>query len=311
MRNTAALYLKGIFMGVADIIPGVSGGTIALVTGIYFELLRTITSFNLANLKLLCSGEFKAVWQATNVSFLLPVLLGIASAVLSLSHLIHYLLAQYPVLLLAFFLGLLIGTIFLLTLNLGRFSLAMVGAFLISVVSTYWLLNFISFTLGATYSGFLIAGFIAICAMILPGISGSLLLLIMGMYQPVIAAIRNLDFVYIAIFAAGALVGLLSFSRILSVLFARFPKLLMASMIGVMVGSANKLWPWQLDPEQYGLALTSANTKLAVLPQLYQTFTVGDHYLYPAIGLFIVGIAFVVTIYRLSLPTPDKAVIGK
>jgi putative membrane protein len=311
MRHTLILYLKGIFMGIADLIPGVSGGTIALITGIYFELLRTITSFNLANLKLLCTGEFKAAWQGTNLTFLLPVLVGIASAVLSLSHLIHYLLEQHPVLVWAFFLGLVIGTIFLLTLNLGRFSLAMISTFFISMLLTYWLLNFISFSLSASYTGLFIAGFIAICAMILPGISGSFLLLIMGMYQPVIAIIKNFELTSIAIFASGALLGLLSFSRVLTVLFARYPKLLMAAMIGVMVGSANKLWPWQLDIQQYGLVLASSNTKLAVPPQVYQSVTAQDPYLYPAIGLFIVGIAFVVTIYRLSSPTPDKTDIAR
>lgn len=246
------LFLKGIAMGAADVVPGVSGGTIAFITGIYHELLDSIRRINIESLRILLQQGPKAAWQAINGTFLLTLGSGIVFALFSLARLLHYVLLQYPEFLWAFFFGLIVASCWHIGRTIPQWQWPQVSALLIgcglaagisllspsSVEPTTWLL--------------FLAGSIAICAMILPGISGSFILLLMGLYEPVLAAVKQLDISVLVVFASGAIVGLMVFSRILSWLLAHYRTTMFALLTGFMAGSLVKVWPWK-ETLQYRL----------------------------------------------------------
>jgi putative membrane protein len=239
------LYLKGIAMGSADVVPGVSGGTIAFITGIYTELLDSIKSVNISALVTLYKQGPKAAWQAINGTFLLVLLLGILSAILTLAKVIHYLLDQHTILLWSFFFGLILAS----SLHMGRqikqwnkgtFAALIMGALIagsISIASPS--------SIDANYLNIFFAGSIAICAMILPGISGSFILLLMGLYAPVLAAVKGMQLDIMSIFALGAVIGLMLFSRLLSWLLHHYQDLMFSLLTGFMLGALLKVWPWK------------------------------------------------------------------
>lgn len=239
------LTLKGICMGAADVIPGVSGGTIAFMTGIYEELINSIKSINLSALRLLLTGKFRSFWKTINGNFLLSVVTGIIISIFSLAKLMQFLLVNYPIEIWSFFFGLILSsTIFILrdikgfkwydavTLALGIGT----GA-LICLVSP-------SHTPDALWFIFL-CGVIAICAMILPGISGSFILLLMGKYVFMMEAVSRFDLLTLLIFALGAIIGIISFSHLLSWLLKKFYNGTLFFLAGLMIGSLIKVWPWK------------------------------------------------------------------
>jgi len=241
----ASLLLKGIGMGAADVIPGVSGGTIAFITGIYEELVHSIKSINLIALKLLFSFRIKEFWKQINGNFLFFVVTGILTSVFTLSHLIEYLLINFPVYIWSFFFGLIIASsVFILRdylkinwLNIIFLLTGIVIAFIITSVSpaetsdAYWFI--------------FISGAIAICAMILPGISGSFILLLLGKYQFILNAVNQFKIDILLIFIIGAIIGIISFSNLLSWLLKKFHNITIILLAGFMIGSLNKIWPWK------------------------------------------------------------------
>ncbi|UZD21672.1 DUF368 domain-containing protein [Algoriphagus halophytocola] len=239
-------YLKGMGMGAADIVPGVSGGSIALITGIYEELLRSINSFNGDNLKLLIKFQFKAFFQAVNGAFLISLFLGILTSIFSLSKLITFLMLEHPIPLWSFFCGLILISAFLILKDIKNWSLGVVIALILGTVVAYFITELPpTSSPDAVWFTFL-AGAIAICAMILPGISGSFILLILGQYERILQAVSERDFVTLGVFAVGCIIGLLSFSRVISWLLKRFYSLTIGLLSGFMLGSINKLWPWKI-----------------------------------------------------------------
>ncbi|TXE14510.1 DUF368 domain-containing protein [Algoriphagus aquimarinus] len=246
IRKYVLTYLKGMGMGAADIVPGVSGGSIALITGIYEELLRSINSFNGDSLKLLLKFEFKAFFTAVNGAFLLSLFLGIMTSIFSLSKLITYLMAEHPIPLWSFFCGLILISAFLILKDIKEWNLGVIIALIIGTVSAYFITELPPTSSPDALWFTFVAGAIAICAMILPGISGSFILLILGKYEPVINAVSERDFATLGIFALGCIVGLLSFSRVISWLLKRFYAITIGILSGFMLGSINKLWPWKL-----------------------------------------------------------------
>ena len=239
------IFLKGLAMGSADVVPGVSGGTIAFITGIYTELLDSIKSINLNALRILFRQGPRAFWQAINGTFLLTLGSGILLAIITLARGIHYLLVNHPIMVWAFFLGLILAACWHMAKEIrqwtpGVISLFAVGTVIAGVISsaTPTELPLNAFTL-------ILAGSIAICAMILPGISGSFMLLLMGMYAPVIAAVKGLDIAVLGLFATGAVIGLLSFTRLLSWLLHHYYQAMLALLTGFMAGSLVKVWPWK------------------------------------------------------------------
>jgi putative membrane protein len=238
-------------MGAADVIPGVSGGTIAFITGIYQRLINAIKAVDLEALKLLLGFQFKAFWGKIDGFFLIILFGGIITSVLSLAKLITFLLANHPILLWSFFFGLIIISSLLIGKEIRRWKIADAMALLIGGALAF----FITMASPAqTPDGLwfiFISGVIAITAMILPGISGSFLLVILSKYQYMMQALSNVDIPVIAVFILGCVTGLLSFSRLIAYLLKNYYNLTIALLCGFMLGSLNKVWPWKVVVETY------------------------------------------------------------
>ncbi len=239
------IYLKGMLMGIADLVPGVSGGTIALIAGIYQRLINAIAAVNLNSLKLLFSGQVAKAWKQIDGWFLLAVFAGILTSIFLFASLIQYLLAAHTVLTWAFFFGLIISSAVLLlkqhaSTHLLNWFLLAFGVFLGYFLSTQSLV-----ALPTGNLGILLAGMIAISAMILPGISGSLILILLGKYQTLLLAVDSRDWLTLLVFAAGCVMGLLVFSRLLKWLLMHFKTGTIFTLAGLMLGTLFKVWPWQ------------------------------------------------------------------
>lgn len=290
--------IKGMAMGAADVVPGVSGGTLAFILGIYERLLGAISSVNLTALQLLLRGQWRACWRHIDGTFLLCLFGGVLVSIFSLATVISWLLEHRPVPLWAFFNGLILAALPLLlravrwsALRALLFSVGIVLALLVGMLAP------VSFT-PATWM-FFVAGAIAICAMILPGISGSFILLISGMYAPVILAVRELQVGILLLFVTGCIVGLLSFSRFLNWLLKHYHDATLALLTGVVVGATYRLWPWQAGSAMYSPSSYAAQF--------------GQHDLLLAIGCFLVAIFVMLALLNLekllggSAATPEAA----
>ena len=232
-------------MGAADLVPGVSGGTIAFIFGIYEELIHSIKTLSGEFLRLGLRGKIKEAWDLIPFGFLIPLGLGLVTAVLSLSNLLSYLLHTYPSFLWSFFFGLVIASAWLVRKRVVTWDLHDLLAMAVTTVATYFLVGAVPVETPNTLLALFLSGAVAICAMILPGISGSFLLVIMGKYEQVLQAISNRDLVSIAVFGLGAVFGLALFSRVLSWLFAKHHDISIAILTGFMIGSLRKIWPWK------------------------------------------------------------------
>lgn len=246
LQDYFVIGLKGMAMGAADVVPGVSGGTIAFISGIYEELLSTISNVNLSLLKTLKTSGIKAVWKQLNGSFLTALFLGIFVSIVSLAKVIKHLLESQPILLWSFFFGLVLASIIYIAKQITDWNFKAFLVLIIGAVLAYFITTLNPLVSENSSSLFVfLAGAIAICAMILPGISGSFILVLLGAYKPVLEAINNRDFKTILVFMAGAVVGLLTFSRVLKWLFKNHKNLTLAVLTGFIIGSLNKIWPWK------------------------------------------------------------------
>lgn len=245
------LYLKGIAMGGADVVPGVSGGTIAFITGIYETLLNAIRSIDLEALRLLKAFDIKGLWAHINGNFLLVLFAGIATSILSLANLITYLLNNHPIQVWSFFFGLIVISALIILREINQWNVGVVIAMFAGIGIAY----FITATTPAETPEapwfMFIAGAVAICAMILPGISGSFILLLFGKYEYVITAIKEFRIADLIFLGLGCIVGILSFARLVSWLFKKFHNLTVGLLSGFMIGSLNKVWPWKETLETY------------------------------------------------------------
>ncbi|MGM0944053.1 MAG: DUF368 domain-containing protein [Bacteroidota bacterium] len=239
-------YLRGMAMGAADIVPGVSGGSIALITGIYQELLESINSFNKATFQLLLKMEWKKFYRAVNGNFLLSLVLGILTSVFTLSKLITYLMEVHPIPLWSFFCGLILVSAFIILREIKRWHLGVVVSVIAGTLIAWWITDLPPTSSPEALWFTFVAGAIAICAMILPGISGSFILLILGKYEQVMQALSERDILTLGVFALGCVVGILSFSRLISWLLRRLFSTTIGLLSGFMIGSINKLWPWKI-----------------------------------------------------------------
>jgi putative membrane protein len=238
-------FFRGMAMGAADIVPGVSGGTIALLTGIYERLISAIKSVGWDTLVTLKQKGIKAAWQQIDGTFLLSILVGAATSIILLSKVLHYLIETQPIMLWSFFFGLVLASVVYVirqvdSWNPARIILLILGALVAALISLSPATE-----IEVTSFSLFFAGSIAICAMILPGISGSFILLLMGMYGFIIGAIKSFDLISLGIFASGCLVGIMLFSRVLSWLLQHFHSATMAVLSGFMLGALVKLWPWK------------------------------------------------------------------
>lgn len=245
IKDYAVLTLKGMAMGAADVVPGVSGGTIAFIAGIYDELINSIKCINMHSLKLLFTGKIAAFWKAVNGNFLFALLLGIAISVFSLAKLITYLLLNEPVLVWSFFFGLVLASTWFVTKDIKGWNWKTVAGFVGGAVIAYYITVATPAETSTNLMFIFLCGAIAICAMILPGISGSFILVLLGKYFYVMEAVKTLDLVVLGVFAFGAALGITSFSRVLSYALKNFRNITLSVLSGFMLGSLNKVWPWK------------------------------------------------------------------
>jgi putative membrane protein len=246
LKDYSILLLKGVAMGAADVVPGVSGGTIAFISGIYEELLESISSVSFKTIKVLRTQGINAAWKQINGNFLISLLIGIGISVVSLAKIISWLLENEPVLLWAFFFGLVLASIFFIGKQITKWNVVTFIVLTGGTLLAYWITTLQPMVNENSSSVFLfISGAFAICAMILPGISGAFILVLLGAYRPVLEAVHSRDFRIIFIIGAGAIVGLLTFSRLLKWLFHHYKNLTLAILTGFVLGSLNKIWPWK------------------------------------------------------------------
>lgn len=284
-------------MGAADVVPGVSGGTIAFISGIYEELIDSISKVNLKTLKLWKQEGFLSMWRELNANFLLSLLIGIGLSIVTLAKLIRHLLENHPILIWSFFFGLVLASIIYVAKQITRWNLGGIILLLTGTFVAYFITTLSPQTADASYPYVFMSGALAICAMILPGISGSFILLLLGMYKPVLDAIHFRDFGLLATLMLGAIVGLLSFSRLLKWLFDHYENLTLALLTGFIVGSLNKIWPWKevLVSEMINGKLKVLDEK-SVLPFSYE----GDHQLGLALLLAASGFLFILFLERMA-----------
>lgn len=245
MKHILRYLLCGMAMGAADVVPGVSGGTIAFITGIYQPLLDAIQTVDRNFFRLIFQGRFLQAFQRIPWAFLVPLLAGIACSIFSLAKLVLYLLHSYPVVVWSFFFGLIAASIVLLFRDLGRRGWKEGTSFAVGAAFAWWLSGAEAISMSQAPLMLFAAGFIAICAMILPGISGAFILVLLGQYQYVLSAVTTLNLPILAVFALGCVCGLLIFARVLNFCLRRYHDATLALLIGIMAGSLRTVWPWK------------------------------------------------------------------
>ena len=264
-RNTIdyiKLFFKGILMGIADAMPGISGGTIALLVGIYEELINSIGELNIRLFSELKNNGFNSFWKKLNGNFLLVLILGIGISLISFVKISANLLENFPLFVWSFFLGLIFATIYVIYKMINQWSVLGFFFLILSILSSFFLSSFSTIeTAEISLLYILFSGIIASSAMILPGISGSLILVILGTYAYLIKSIENLELIVIFIFVLGALIGLLGFSRILKYFFNNYRNVTYATMLGLVIGSIEKVWPWN---KSFSSELSNLNLFISV-----------------------------------------------
>lgn len=306
------ITLKGIAMGAADVVPGVSGGTIAFISGIYEELLESIDNVKLSAIKVWKEKGFKEAWTSINGNFLLALFTGIAISILSLAKLIKWLLHNEPVLLWSFFFGLVLASILYIAKQIKGWDIKVIIAILATSALSYYITLAEPFASPDSPFYLLFCGFIAIIAMILPGVSGAFILLILGAYQTAIDTINNLRdglvngdmtmfkdaFINFLLLAIGAIVGIKVFSKALNWMFKHKKNLTLTILTGFMIGSLNKIWPWK------EVLKTRVNSKgevvtlldKSILPSSYD----GDNQMLLAIIFMVIGFASILILEYLG-----------
>ena len=301
MFRYVLLALKGCAMGMADVVPGVSGGTIAFISGIYSELIESIKSFNPTALKLLGRFEFRKFWRHINGSFLFSVLQGIGIAIFSLARLMTYLLAHHPIEIWSFFFGLIVASAAFVARDIRKWNLTSLLGLLVGTALAFWITIASPTQTPNDWWFIMLSGAVAICAMILPGISGAFILLLLGKYQYILQAVSEFRLGVLLLFAVGAVAGIISFSHLLSWLLRKHHDLTISLLMGFMVGSLNKVWPWKEVVETY------TDAQGAVHPLVEQNITPGhfeaigqtDAHLWQAVALALAGFLL---IYVISAP---------
>lgn len=289
------LVLKGCAMGAADVVPGVSGGTIAFITGIYEELINSIKSIDLQALKLLLTFKLAEFWKKINGTFLLSVVGGIAISIFSLAKLMTWLLVNHPIYIWSFFFGLIIISSVLVAKEIKKWDIFTIISLLAGAAAAYTITVMSPASTPNTWWFIILSGAIAICAMILPGISGAFILLLLGKYTYILTAVSNLDVGTILLFVVGAVAGIISFSHLLSWLLKNYHTLTVALLTGFMVGSLNKVWPWKHTLETYidthGVEQVLVETNVS--PGKFAGITGSDPLIWQAIVMCVAGILLI------------------
>jgi putative membrane protein len=311
-KSFIGLVARGLGMGAADVVPGVSGGTIAFITGIYEEFLETISNLNFGLIKIWRKEGFKAMWEKMNGRFLLAIFLGVGISVVSLAKILEYLLENHDILLWSFFFGLILASVWLVGKSIDKWNVLNISGLILGAVTAY----IITITSPASGSESLlyifICGAIAICAMILPGISGSFILLLLGAYTTVLGSVSGLldalkakdwgaltsNGLTMAVFMIGCVFGLIAFSKLLNWLFKKSKNLIIAILTGFLIGSLNKIWPWKettlwgIDRHGEEIPIIQQN----ILPGQYTKLSGEPNQFIVAIMLMLVGLALIIAL---------------
>lgn len=294
----AILSLKGIAMGAADAVPGVSGGTIAFISGIYEELITTISGININLFKTLRKEGIIAFWKRCNGNFILALLAGILVSYVSFMRLAKYLIEEHPILIWSFFFGLIVASIFFVGRQIKSWNIPVIIGLIFGTVTAYYISTIPSMATNEHPLFLFFAGAIAICAMILPGISGSFILVILGAYKTLSDALHDFDLKRIGLFAFGAFVGILSFSHALKWLFKNYHNLTLAMLTGFILGSLNKIWPWK---EVLTWSENSKGHQVPLMEKSISPFSYsGDPQIPFAVGLMIIGFLIIFILEKLG-----------
>jgi len=291
------ITLKGMAMGAADVVPGVSGGTIAFISGIYEELITSINNIDLSLISILRKDGIKAVWNKVNGNFLLALFLGILISVLSLAKFLSWLLENEPILLWSFFFGLVVASIFMVGKEITRWTMGTVVVLIFGSALAFFITELPANDNVDSLPYLFLSGALAICAMILPGISGAFILVLLGSYKTILDAVHERDIKIILTVGVGAIFGLLSFARLLKWMFNHYKNITLALLTGFILGSLNKIWPWKkvLETKTFG-EKTIVVDDMNVLPGAFE----GDSKLMLAILLAILGFSLIFILERLA-----------
>jgi len=302
------LLVKGVSMGGADVVPGVSGGTVAFITGIYEELIQSIKSIDMNAIKLLLRFRIAEFWKQINGNFLITLVTGILISLLSLSKLMLYLLEHHPISIWSFFFGLILISTPLILRDIKKWNAGTVLSFIAGVVIAYWITIVSPAETPSNLFFIFCCGAIAICAMILPGISGAFILLLLGKYEYMITALTEFNIPVIMVFVAGCVLGLLGFSHFLNWILKNYRYATLAVLAGFMLGSLNKVWPWK---QVVSFRLNSAGEQVpafdkSIAPWDYLANTGQDPQILKAILFVMLGIILVIGIEKTAAYLKSK-----
>jgi len=300
-KDYLTITFKGMAMGAADVVPGVSGGTIAFITGIYQELISTISGINLGLLKTWKEDGFRAMWKESNGAFLVALLSGILVSIFTVMRLTNYLLEEHPILIWSFFFGLILASIWFVAKQIPKWNFKIIIALLIGAGIAFYIVMLPPLGANNNLWFLFLAGSIAVCAMILPGISGAFILVLLGSYKTITEAAHDFEFKTLGVVALGAIVGLLTFSRVLKWLFEHYSSITLAVLTGFIAGSLNKIWPWKevLESETFG-DKTIVIRDMSVWPTNFQ----GESHLLAAIALILAGFTLILILERVATQKP-------
>lgn len=307
-RNYPLLILRGCAMGAADVVPGVSGGTIAFITGIYEELIDSIKAVDLQAVKLLLKFKLAEFWKKINGNFLISVIAGIGISIFSLAKLMTWLLENHPIYIWSFFFGLIIASSVLVAKEIKKWNIFTVISLILGAVIAYGITVMTPSETPDSWWFIILSGAIAICAMILPGISGAFILLLMGKYTYILGAVSAFNIGILLLFAVGAVAGITSFSHLLSWLLKHHHTATVSLLTGFMVGSLNKVWPWKETLQTYtdSHGVEKALVESNISPVHFGELTGSDPLLWQAILMCIAGFLLIWGIETLGRKMSDK-----
>jgi putative membrane protein len=304
IKKYLLLLLRGMGMGAADVVPGVSGGTIAFITGIYEELIDSIKNINLAALKLLFTGRWKSLWKQVNGNFLLAVFGGVFISVLSLAKLLEYLLEHQPILIWSFFFGLIVASSYVVSRKIPKWKYPILVALVGGIGIAFYITSVTPATTSDASWFVVLSGAMASCAMILPGISGSFILLLLGKYEFALHAVNERIILDLILLGSGAIIGLVLFANLLSWLLKKYHDVTIAVLVGFMIGSLNKIWPWK---EILQTIIVKGEVKPLVEKNIMPTLGNADDRVWMAILMAALGIALIVLIELVLTRKPSNA----
>lgn len=302
LKTFMKLLIIGFAMGSADVVPGVSGGTIAYISGIYQKLITAIKSFTTDVLELMFRGEFIKAIKNIHYGFLIPLGCGAVFAVLTLASFLEHSLEEYPVLVYAFFFGLVVASIYLIAKDIRKLSFVEFSILLLSMILAYLFVGLVPSQAPASAFMLFISGAIAISVMVLPGISGSFMLLILGQYRNITVALSNFDFSVLIPFILGIGFGLLLFVKVVTFLFNRYGKLTILFLLGLMIGSLRKIWPYKIQEFIPNGTSQPTIVEFNIVPSINTD-------LYLSIGFMLLGASLIIIFEKISKSKRDESII--